>query len=111
MLRVVTLNAPETIDIAIKADGNNLTITGKHSILGDVEGAGTLDGDAINMTVTATGQMKVGFIFEGKVTGDEMAGTREIDMSNMGGGGAPGGGAPGDASGGGDRAGGPPGGG
>jgi len=81
---------PETLDLAIEADGNNLAITGKHSVLGDAEGTGTLDGDAIVMNVATTGDMKVGFVLTGAVDGDEMSGTREIKMPE-GGGGAPGG--------------------
>jgi hypothetical protein len=84
----------ETLDISIEADGNSLAITGKHSVLGDAQGTGTLDGDTITMTVGTTGDMKVGFAFEGTIDGDQMSGTREIKMES-GGGGAPGGGAPG----------------
>jgi len=74
----------ETFDLEIMASGNNLTISGTHSRLGDVAGIGTLNGNAIVMTVTATGERKLGYKLEGTVTGDKMAGTREIDRSNMG---------------------------
>lgn len=110
----------ESLDLAIEADGDNLAITGKHSVLGDVTGSGTVDGNAIKMSVKATGDMPVGFEFTGTVDGDEMAGTREIKMDAAGGGaggppgaapqGGPEGGAPGDAPEGGAPEGGPPGG-
>ena len=90
----------ETLDLAIKAKGNDLTITGTHSRLGDVKGSGTLNGNKIAMKVTATGERKLGYKLEGTVTGDKMAGTLEIDRSAMGaaggrGAGARGGGAAG----------------
>jgi hypothetical protein len=87
-----------TMDLAIKAAGENLTITTKHPMMGDMAGTGTLKGNAITMDVTATGEMKMGFKFTGTVTGNKMAGTREIvrpaGMMPMGGGqgGAPAGG-------------------
>ena len=99
----------ETLDLAIKANGNDLTISGKHSRLGDMKGSGTLNGNAIVMSVFATGERKLGYKLEGTVTGDKMAGTRRIDRSNMDraggatGGGARGAGAAGGATGGGAR--------
>ncbi len=96
----------ETLDLEIKAGGNDLTISGTHSSLGDVTGSGTLNGDAIVMTVTATGERKLGYKLEGTVTGDKMAGTREIDRSAMSSGGARGGDAAGGGARGGDAAGG-----
>jgi hypothetical protein len=95
----VTMKSPmgqdESFDLAIKAAGENLTITGTHSQLQALAGTGTLKGDAITMNVKATGQMAIEFAFTGKVAGNKMSGTREIKMS----GGAPGGGQ-GDAPGG-----------
>jgi hypothetical protein len=67
-----------TMDLAIKATGDNLTITAKHPMMGDMAGTGTLKGDAITMNLTATGEMKMGFSFTGTVTGNKMAGTREM---------------------------------
>jgi hypothetical protein len=90
----------ETLDLAIKANGNELAISGKHSRLGDMKGSGTLNGNNIVMSVIATGERKLGYKLEGTVTGDKMAGTLEIDRSSMGGGGARGGGAAGGAAGG-----------
>jgi hypothetical protein len=101
----------ETLDLAIKANGNDLTISGKHSTLGDMKGSGTLNGNNIVMSVIATGERKLGYKLEGTVTGDKMAGTLEIDRSSMGGGGARGGGATGGARGGGAAEGGARGGG
>ena len=96
----------ETLDLEIKAGGNDLTISGTHSSMGDVTGSGTLNGDAIVMTVTATGERKLGYKLEGTVTGDKMSGTREIDRSAMSSGGARGGDAAGGGARGGDAAGG-----
>jgi hypothetical protein len=86
----------ESFDLAIKAAGENLTITGTHPQLQALAGTGTLKGDAITMSVKATGQMAVEIAFTGKVAGNKMSGTREIKMS----GGAPGGEASSAASGG-----------
>jgi hypothetical protein len=81
----------ESFDLAIKAAGENLTITGTHPQLQTLAGTGTLKGDAVTMSVKATGQMAVEIAFTGKVAGNKMSGTREIKMSQSGGqGGAPG---------------------
>jgi hypothetical protein len=67
-----------TMDLAIKSVGENLTITAKHPMMGDMAGNGTLKGNAITMNLTATGEMKMGYSFTGTVTGNKMAGTREM---------------------------------
>lgn len=77
-----------TLDMVIKADGENLTVTTKHPTLGDMAGTGTLKGDAITMTLTSTGERKVGFELKGTVTDNKMAGTREIKRPNGDSGGA-----------------------
>lgn len=90
-------NQDETFDLDIKAAGENLTITcSNHPVLQTLEGTGTLKGDAIKMNLKSTGETMagIGINFTGTVTGNKMAGTREIDTSGMsagGGGGAPGG--------------------
>jgi len=101
----LTMSSPqgqdETFDLDIKAAGENLAITcSNHPVLQTLEGSGTLKGDEIKMELKSTGETMagVGIIFAGKVTGNKMAGTREIDTSGMGGGGQ--GGAPGGAGGG-----------
>jgi hypothetical protein len=73
------------MDLAVKAAGDNLTITTKHPMLGDMAGTGTLKDDAITMNLTATGEMKMGIKFTGTVTGNKMAGTREMVMPSGGG--------------------------
>jgi hypothetical protein len=83
-------NGAETMDMAIKTAGENLTITGKHSILGDMSGTGSLKGDTINMDVKGS-QMGIQFVFTGKVTGNKMTGTKEIKMGSTGGQGGQGG--------------------
>jgi hypothetical protein len=105
----VTMKSPqgqdESFDLAIKAAGENLTVTcNNHSALQTLDGTGTLKGDAITMNLTSKGQTMAGvkIKFTGKVTGNKMAGAREVDISGMsssGGGGQ--GGAAGSASGGG----------
>lgn len=109
----VTMTSPqgsaETFNLAIKSAGENLTITcSDHPVLQTMEGTGTLKGDEIKMNITSTGQTMAGVAikFTGKVTGNNMAGTREIDSSGMS---AGGGGAPGGSAGGGQAAGGAPG--
>lgn len=86
----------ESFDLVIKAAGEALTVTGTHPQLQALAGTGTLKGDAITMSVKATGQMAVEFALTGKVAGSKMSGTREIKMSQSGGqdgqGGAPAGG-------------------
>jgi hypothetical protein len=96
----VTMKSPqgqdESFDLAIKAAGENLTIAcSNHSVLQTLEGTGTLKGDEIKMDLKSTGQQFAGvkLTFAGKVTGNKMAGTREIDSSSVSAGGA--GGAPG----------------
>ena len=102
----------EAMDLVIKDADGNLTIETKHPMLGDMKGTGTLEGNAITMNIEATGQMPIAIEFTGTVTGNKMAGTREIKMSGGARGGAPGGGAPGGgAPGGGAPGGGAPGGG
>jgi hypothetical protein len=83
-------NGAETMDIAIKTAGDNLTITGKHSILGEMSGTGALKGDTVSMDVKGS-QMGIQFVFTGKVTGNKMAGTKEIKMGSAGGQGGQGG--------------------
>jgi hypothetical protein len=110
----VTMSNPmgqeETFDLDIKDNGGSLVVTGTHPQLSGLEGTGTLKGNDIALDVTATGPMAVQLVFEGKVTGKKMAGTRKIEMAAGGGGqGGPGGGEGGAPAGGGQ--GGPPGGG
>ena len=82
----------ESMPMAIKANGENLTVTATHSMLQAMAGTGTIKGDVVNFNLKATGQMQIEFVFTGKVTGNKMAGTREVKMSGSGGqGGAPGG--------------------
>lgn len=70
--------ADESYDLAIKAVGDNLTITGTHPKLETLAGTGTLKGNAITIKIFATGSMKVVLDFEGTVSGNKMSGTRDI---------------------------------
>jgi hypothetical protein len=103
----VTMKSPqgqdESFDLAIKAAGENLTITcNNHSVLQTLEGTGTLKGDVVKMDLKSTGQQMAGvkLIFSGKVTGNKMAGTREIDTAGMSSGAGAAGGGQGQAAGG-----------
>jgi len=91
---------PEVFDIVLTPAADGFEVSGTHPMLGEGKGNGSVNGDAIAMTFTTAGDMKVKFTFEGTVDGDSMSGTREFEMA---GGGAPGG-PPGNAP-----AGGPPG--
>jgi len=104
----VTMKSPqgedESFDLAIKAAGENLTVAcNNHSALQTLDGTGTLKGDAITMNLVSKGQTMAGvkIKFTGKVTGNNMAGTREVDISGMSSSGGGQGGAAGSASGGG----------
>lgn len=68
----------ESIPMVIKAAGENLTVTATHPSLGEMAGTGTLKGNDISMNITATGERKIGFNLTGTVTGNKMAGTREM---------------------------------
>jgi hypothetical protein len=95
-LKMTGPNGAENFDIVIKDAGGNLTITGTHPQLQAFTGTGTLNGDAITMSLKFTA-MPVEFAFIGKVTENKMAGTKEINVSAAGGApaaGGQGGGAP-----------------
>jgi len=73
-----------------KADGSTLTGTsigpqGNETPISD----GKIDGDDISFAVKITGQMEMTINYKGKISGDEIKLTMEMDM---GGGGGPGGG-------------------
>lgn len=97
----------ETFDLVIQDNGGSLEVTGEHETLGGLAGTGSLSGSDITMSVTASGPIPTVLVFQGKVTGNKMAGTREIKMDPAPGG-APGGGGQGGAPGGGDQGGAPP---
>jgi hypothetical protein len=72
----------ETYNIVIKQAGENLTVTtADHPKLKEMAGTGTLKGDAVTMSLKATGQMAVEIVFTGKVAGNTIKGTREIKMA------------------------------
>jgi hypothetical protein len=95
----------DSFNVNIKAFGENLTVTGKHPKIGELAGTGTLKGDAIAITLNATGAEGKGalsFTYTGKLAGNKISGIKETKMSGTrdgGQGGAPGGGAPGAAAG------------
>ncbi len=83
----------DSFDIAIKAAGDKLTITGNHSKIGALSGTGILKGDDITMTIDAAGAEGKGalsFAYTGKVSGNRMSGTKDTKMSGTPGGGAQG---------------------
>jgi hypothetical protein len=74
----------DSFDVAIKATGDKLTITGNHAKIGALSGSGTLKGDKITMTINAEGAQGKGalsFAYTGKVSGNEMSGTKDTKMS------------------------------
>lgn len=81
-----------SMDLAVKAAGENITVTAKHPTLGDMAGTGTLKANNIDMTLTSTGERKMGIQFKGTVTGNKMSGTREFIRSAGAQGGPPSGG-------------------
>ncbi len=91
----------EEIQLVIKITGEKLKITGRHSMLQEMSGTGSLKGDSIKFKLEASGEMPMEFEFTGKVTGNRMSGTREMrneggpgdmDFGGPGGEGGPGGG-------------------
>ncbi len=92
----LTMSGPqgeENFDIVVKDAGGSLEVTATHPMIQEMVGTGTLEGDDVNFSIKATGQMAVEIAFTGKINGDKMEGTREINMSAGGGrqGGPPGG--------------------
>jgi hypothetical protein len=92
-LKMTGPQGEESVPLVIKAAGENLTVTGTHTSFKEMTGTGTLKGDAITFNLKAA---SMEFVFTGKVTGNKMAGTREVKMGSGGGqggqGGAPAGG-------------------
>lgn len=76
-----------SMDLNIKASEDGYTITANNPTLGDMEGTGKLEGNDVTMNLTATGEMKIGFVFTGTVSGNKMSGTREVSMAGGGRGG------------------------
>ena len=93
-LKMWGAGAEESVLLVIKATGENLTITCTHPTLKEMTGTGTLKGDAISFNLKSS-SMEIGF--SGKVTGNKMAGTREV--KSAGGGGRQGGASGGEAGG------------
>ena len=71
----------DSLDVAIKDAGGNLTITGNHGQLGALAGSGTVKGDIVNMNIKATGSLPLEFIFIGKAADNKISGTRDIKLS------------------------------
>jgi hypothetical protein len=80
VLKMIGRQGEVSIDMVVKATGENLKITAKHPSYGDMVGNGTLKGEAITMTLSTTGETKREYEFKGTVTGNKMAGTREVKM-------------------------------
>jgi len=71
----------ESIPIVIRTAGENLTLTAVHPALTAMEGTGTIKGDAVNFSLKVGGEAQIEFVFSGKVTGNKMSGTREVNIS------------------------------
>jgi hypothetical protein len=68
------------LDMVIAGAGENLTVAMTHPSLGEMAGTGALKGNDITLTLAASGEKKIGFELKGTVTGNKMAGTREVKM-------------------------------
>jgi len=77
-LKMTGRQGEESMPLVIKATGENLAVSVTHPRFQEMTGTGTLKGNAIEMTVTGTGEMKMGIKFTGTVTGNTMSGTREM---------------------------------
>jgi|WetSurMetagenome_2_1015567.scaffolds.fasta_scaffold100192_2 hypothetical protein len=74
-------NKDESFDLAIKAAGENLTVTtNSHPALKNLVGSGTLKGDAVAIAVKTIDEHNIEFIFTGKAAGNKMTGTRELKL-------------------------------
>jgi hypothetical protein len=74
-MKVTTPRGERTSTLIIVQDGEKLTVTSK-SERGDATGAGTLNGDAIEWSITRETPMgQMTFTYKGKVEGDTMSGT------------------------------------
>jgi hypothetical protein len=71
----------ESIPVVVRVAGENLTLTAVHPALTAMEGTGTVKGDAVNFNLKVGGEIQIDFVFTGKVTGNKMAGTREVKVS------------------------------
>jgi hypothetical protein len=71
----------ESIPVVVRTAGENLTLTAVHPALTAMEGTGTIKGDAVNFNLKVGGEIQIDFVFTGKVTGNKMAGTREVKVS------------------------------
>jgi hypothetical protein len=87
-LKMWGAGAEESVPLVIKAAGENLTVICTHPAFKEMTGTGTLKGDSISFNLKSS-SMEIGFT--GKVTGNKMAGTREVKGAGSGGrqGGAP----------------------
>jgi hypothetical protein len=75
------MGADDSFDMLFKASGDNFTISADHKDLGKVTGSGTLKGNEIKFVMQS--QMGLKINFTGTVTGNEMSGTREVDLVSM----------------------------
>ncbi len=74
-------NKDESVDLLIKAAGENLTVTtSSHPALKNLVGSGTLKGDAVAISVKTIDEHNIEFIFTGKVEGNKITGTRELKL-------------------------------
>lgn len=66
-------------DVNFQATGENLDVTVKNAMGGEMKGTGTLKGDQVAFTLTQKGGGGDMFLeFKGTVTGNNMEGTREV---------------------------------
>lgn len=79
-LKMYGPHGEEDMVLMIQTRGEDLSITANHPALGDIEGAGTLKGNAVTMRTYPAGPKEIALEFTGTVNGDRMSGTRELKM-------------------------------
>ena len=85
-----------TLGFIFKAAGSELTGTSIGPQGGETPiSEGKIDGDDISFVVKVTGQMEMTINYKGKISGEEIKLTMQMDMGGGPGGGGPGGGGPG----------------
>jgi hypothetical protein len=66
--------------LVIENGEESLSITGNHPALGDIDGTGALEENAITICTHPAGPKEISLEFTGIIRGDSMSGTRELKM-------------------------------
>jgi hypothetical protein len=79
-LKMYGPHGEENMILVIQTGGESLSITGNHPALGDIDGTGSLEGNAITIRTNPAGPKEISLEFTGMIRGDSMSGTRELKM-------------------------------